>query len=196
MLRRRSLIAASLIALGVCLIHSPGQAVAQSTGFMDDPFSFYYGVYLPNQQQQALRPTPMDSINQAMVARQYYAQNANRALTNPVSPFSDQSDPLRPFSSQGQERIGRPYRFAQDPSNSDGTGPSLYYGRAAQYFPGLAGREGRGPNANVYSRASRGMSAGSRFGRGGGGGGAMGGFGGMGGMGGMGMGGMGGMGMM
>ncbi|MFI5461453.1 MAG: hypothetical protein ACHRXM_39130, partial [Isosphaerales bacterium] len=165
MLRHLSRTAISLIALGVCLMYLPTQAQAQGlgggqVGFMNDPFSFYYGVYLPNQQQQSLRPRPMDTINQAMVNRQYYARNANRALTSPISPYSDQDDPLRPYSKtgQGQERIGRPYRFVQDPSNSDGSGPSLYYGRAAQYFPGLAGRDGRGANANVYSKGSRALS--------------------------------------
>src|SRR5262249_11057350 len=122
-------------------------------GIFDDPFTFYYAFYLPNQQLQALRPTPMDSINQAMVARQYYAQqNDRRGLYNPISPYSDQSyDPLRPFSQQGTERLARTQRFAQDPSNSAGTGPSLYYNRASQYFPGLANRPGRGNNANVYA---------------------------------------------
>jgi hypothetical protein len=150
---------------------------------------------LPNQQLQAMRSTPMDSINNAMVTRQYYAQNERRNLYNPISPYAEQNyDPLRPYSrQQGQERVARPYRYTQDPSNSHGTGPSLYYGRAAHYFPGL--REGRGRNANVYTRggASR-PRGGGGMGGGGMGGGGMGG-GGMGGMGGMGggMGGMGGM---
>jgi len=172
--------------LAICLLALPGQAKAQSNGVFDDPFAFYYAFYLPNQQLQALRPTPMDSINQAMVSRQYYAQNDRRALYNPITPYGSQDyDPLRPYSQQGQERIARPFRFAQDSSNADGSGPSLYYNRSAQYFPGLAGRDGRSKNANVY--AGR-RSSGGRSGMG-----RSGGMGGMGGMGG-GMGGMGGMG--
>jgi hypothetical protein len=75
------------------------------------------------------------------------------------------------------------HRFAQNPSNADGSGPSLYYGRAAQYFPTL--RTGRGPNANTAAASRRAGGGGRRsFG--------MGGMGGMGmGMGGMGMPGMG-----
>jgi hypothetical protein len=189
-----------LLAIGLMSVPSQsfGQAAAAAGGLglggiLNDPFQFYYGVYLPNQQLQALRATPMDSINSAMVARQFYAQNDRRSLYNPISPYSDQNyDPLHPYSrQQGSERIARPYKYASDPSNADGTGPSLYYGRAASYFPGL--REGRGRNANVYSKGGASRPTGNYTGRPGGAAGGMGG--GMGGMGGMGggMGGMGGM---
>ena len=113
-----------------------------------DPFAFYYAYYLPNQQMQAMRPRPIDMINEAVQNRQYYAQTQRQSLYNPISPYAEDYDPLRPYSQQqGRERVAQPFRFAQDTSNSDGTGPSLYYGRAAQYFPGL--RPGRGPNANI-----------------------------------------------
>jgi hypothetical protein len=179
--------------LVVCLISLPGQALAQaglglgvSNGaILNDPFSFYYAVYLPNQQLQAMRPMTSDTINSAMATRQYYAQADRQGLYNPISPYADQNyDPLHPYSrQQGNEHMARPYRFARSPSNLDGTGPSLYYGRAAQYFPGL--KEGRGRNANVYSRGSAARPRGNYTGRGAGGGGGMGGMGGgMGGMGG------------
>jgi hypothetical protein len=181
--------------LVVCLISLPGEVFAQAAGLgvssgaiLNDPFSFYYAVYLPNQQLQAMRPSPNDSINSALVTRQYYAQNDRSGLYNPISPYADRNyDPLHPYSrQQGTERTARPYRFARNPSNLDGTGPSLYYGRAAQYFPGL--KEGRGRNANVYSKGGSARPRGNYTGKGAGGGGGMGG-----GMGGMGMGGMGGM---
>jgi hypothetical protein len=195
--------------LALCLLFLPGQAVAQVAGaglglgggaILNDPFTFYYAVYLPNQQLQAMRPRPMDTIDSASVTRQYYAQNDRRGLYNPISPYGNQAyDPLSPYSRQQTgERSAAPYRFARDPSNIDGTGPSLYYGRAAQYFPGL--RAGRGRNANIYSKGSGARPAGNYTGRGSGAGtgGGMGGMGGggMGGMGGMGGGGMGGMGGM
>ena len=194
--------------LALCLLCLPGQAPAQTiapgaglggAGVLNDPFTFYYAIYLPNQQLQAMRQTPMNTINDVQVTRQYFAQGNRQGLYNPISPYADQNyDPLHPYSrQQGNERSGRPFRFAQNPSNLDGTGPSLYYGRATQYFPGL--RPGRGRNANVYSRGGASRPAGNYTGRGGGGmgGGGMGGGGmGGGGMGG-GMGGMGGgMGMM
>ncbi len=176
-----------LSCLGVALAPALAQAQAQATtttpgaglgNIAIDPFTFYYAYYLPNQQIQAMRPTPMDTINQAVVDRQYYAQTQRQALYNPISPYAEDYDPLRPYSrQQGLERHARPYRFASNSSNSDGSGPGLYYNRAAQYFQGL--RRGRGPNANVAT---------TRRGRmGGGGGGGMGGMGmGMPGMGGMG----------
>jgi hypothetical protein len=169
----------------------PGRAQAQGFAqgsLLNDPFSFYYAFYLPNQQLQAMRPTPLDAINNAMVARQYYAQDQRRNLYNPISPYSEQKfDPLHPYSrQQGSERAARPFRFINDPSNAKGTGPALYYGRAAHFFPGL--REGRGKNANVYSRGYASRPRGSALPGGMGGvGGGMGGFGGMSGMGGMGM---------
>jgi len=142
-----------LSCLGVAL--APALARAQATlpggglgNIASDPFTFYYAYYLPNQQMQSMRPTPMDTINQAVIDRQYYAQTQKQSLYNPISPYAEDYDPLRPYSrQQGNERIARPFRFVQNSSNSDGSGPALYYNRAAQYFQGL--RKGRGPNANV-----------------------------------------------
>src|SRR5271157_5289506 len=160
-----------LSCLGVAL--APALARAQATlpggglgNIATDPFTFYYAYYLPNQQIQAMRPTPMDTINQAVIDRQYYAQTQKQSLYNPISPYAEDYDPLRPYSrQQGNERIARPFRFAQNSSNSNGSGPALYYNRAAQYFQGL--RTGRGPNANVaptragrYGGMGRGMGGG------------------------------------
>ncbi|MDG3002907.1 hypothetical protein [Paludisphaera mucosa] len=154
-----------------------GQTSTSLGDISSDPFAFYYAYYLPNQQMQAMRPRADDSINQAVQQRQYYAASQKPRLYDPISPYTDQPyDPLRPYSKQqGKERSANPYRFAQNPSNSDGTGPSLYYGRAAQYFPTL--RAGRGPNANVASGGRR-MGGGRRGGGMGGMGGGMGGMGG------------------
>jgi hypothetical protein len=191
---KRATLALMVLSGSLVCLSSSVQAQGFTGGggdFLSDPFAFYYAVYLPNQQLQAMRPRPIDAINQAQVARQYYAQTDRRALVNPVSPYGDQTyDPLHPYAGQGQERVARPFRFSPDPSNSDGTGPSLYYGRATAYFPGL--RAGRGPNANMSARGGSRALGPNRILKGGGGGGG-GGMGGMGGMGG-GMGGMGGMG--
>jgi hypothetical protein len=144
-------------AVGFALVMTPAPAGAQTNAatavsglnnITSDPFLFYYAFYLPNQQIQAMRPTPSDTINQAVINRQYYAQTQRQSLYNPVSPYAEEYDPLRPYTQkQGGERLARPYRFTQNSSNSDGSGPQLYYNRAAQYFTGL--RTGRGPNANV-----------------------------------------------
>ena len=188
----RSTALLTLTCLGVLLVPklAPAQTTAAAAGgvglnnIIQDPFTFYYAYYLPNQQVQAMRPTPSDTINQAVINRQYYAQTQRGSLYNPISPYAEDYDPLRPYSrQQGNERIARPFRFAQNSSNHDGSGPALYYNRAAQYFTGM--RRGRGPNANVATLRRPGRYGGG--GMGGGGGGGMGG-------GGMGMPGMGGMG--
>jgi len=191
MVRHLVRVASATLALLVCLSVLTGRVEAQGIGaaaagggMLADPFSFYYAIYLPNQQLQALRPTALDPINNAMVERQYFAQTQRRSLYDPISPYSTTYDPLHPYSQQGQERMAAPFRFGHDPSNADGNGPSLYFNRVAQYFPDLAARQVRRGNANVVS--SRRGGGPPRTGR-------MGGMGGMG-MGGMGMG-MGGMGM-
>ncbi len=84
-LLQRASLYTMLVASLMCLT---GQARAQfgaglggSNGtILNDPFTFYYAFYLPNQQMQSLRVRPSDTIDQAMVARQYYAQNDRRAL--------------------------------------------------------------------------------------------------------------------
>jgi len=112
--------------LGGSLFCLPSSAHAQGADLLSDPFNFYYAFYLPNQQMQAMRPRPIDTLNQAVAARQYYAQNDRRALYNPISPNGEQTyDPLHPYSGQNQERLAKPFRFSQNPSNSDGSGPSL-----------------------------------------------------------------------
>ena len=63
-----------------------------------------------------------------------------RALYNPISPYGDQTyDPLHPYSGQNQERMARPFRFSQDPSNADGirVRRSIMVVRIS-FFPGLA----------------------------------------------------------
>ena len=180
----------AMLVLLTVLAFPAGRAEAQTAagglpgaGLFTDPFSFYYAIYLPNQQLQSMRPTPLDSVNAAMVSRQYYAQNSRRSLYDPVSPYAETYDPLRPYSNQ-QERLARPQRFQRTPSNIHG-GPALYFNRIAQYYPDMANRPGRQANANTGGR--RGGSRAGGGGMGAAGGGGMGGTGG----GGMGMPGMG-----
>ncbi len=98
--------------------------IGNGLGVLNDPFAFYYAIYLPNQQLQSMRPAPLEAVNDAMVSRQYYAQQSRRNLYDPISPYSDTVDPLRPYSGQ-QERAARPARFSRDPSNMGGMGPAL-----------------------------------------------------------------------
>ena len=57
---------------------------------------------------QAMRPTPSDTINQAVINRQYYAQTQRGSLYNPISPYAEDYDPLRPYSRQKQGTSGLP----------------------------------------------------------------------------------------
>ena len=140
------------IVLVLCLISLPGQAFAQAgsaglggAGILNDPFTFYYAIYLPNQQLQSMRPTPMDSINNAMVTRQYYAQSDRRGLVQPD--FSLRRPELRSasslFSSTGYGASRQALSVRSRSIKPGRDRPSLYYGRAAQYFPGL--RDGQRP---------------------------------------------------
>src|SRR5947209_3001937 len=164
---RRPLLALA-VALAVSLLGSTRQAEAQILSGGADPFSLYFGYYLPHQAYIAAQPTPLDTINQITAARQFAAVTDRAGLYDPISPYGDSElDPLRPYSpTRGGERIRPPQLFASSTSNARGTGPALYYGRTSRYYPQL--RTGRGPNRNLATTRSR---SGSSMGGGGFGGG-------------------------
>ena len=147
--------------LVVCLMSLPGPASQTGglgsragTGNLNDPFTFYYAFYLPNQQLQALRPTPMDSINSAMVTRQYYAQNERRNLYNPISPYSDQKTirsipiPANKATSGSQDLIGS---RTTRPTQTAGALTLLRPRRPVLSRPSRRA----GQNANVYTKGAR-----------------------------------------
>jgi hypothetical protein len=165
-----------VIAVVVLALASANQAQAQTAGVGTDPFSFYYGYYLPHQAAMAAQPHVGDQLNQIVATRQYTAQTDRTQLYDPISPYGDEeADPLRPYSNTARGGTARqPMSFGYGNTNSaiSGSGPSGYYSRTARYFPSL--RTGRGPNRNLAQMHT---------GRGGGGGGmgmpSMGGMGGM-----------------
>jgi hypothetical protein len=176
MLRHLAPLVGGTLALVVGLAVFSGRAEAQvGTGsisdgsILNDPFQFYYSIYLPNQMATAMRPQPGDTINNALVNRQYFTQLDRGGLYNPTAPYAQAADPLQPYSGQ-QERLARPARYSYRPQSGNGTGPSLYFNRVAEHFPGMANRTGRNRNANVASRRSggRGMGGGMGAGMGGG----------------------------
>jgi len=161
MLRRPLLILAAAWAVGVLVPASRTEAQFLGGGNGFDPFNVYFGYYLPHQAYIAAQPTALDTINQVTAARQYTALTDRAGLYDPISPYgSDDSDPLRPYSpTRGGERLARPHSFANSSTNSQGTGPALYYHRTARYHPTL--RTGRGPNRNLAAvRTSRGLAGG------------------------------------
>jgi len=147
------------VAFGFSLLAPASQA--QGLGNFSDPFTFYYGFYLPHQAAIAAQPTPMDTLNAVTAARQYNAPTNRSGMFDPVSPYGLEDPNL--FGVGGSGGRGRGAGAAASPpemtSNARGTGPALHYNRTARYFPGL--RVGRGPNSNIsVGSPRRGMYSG------------------------------------
>jgi len=159
MSRRPILVLALTFAFGFLL--PMGRAEAQFGGFGNDPFSLYFGYYLPHQAYVAAQPTSLDTINQITSARQYAAVTDRAGLYDPISPYSaEEVDPLRPYDpKRSGERLARP-SLPTLTTNANGSGPASFYSRTARYYPHL--RASRGPNRNL------GVSRGPRGGGGGG----------------------------
>lgn len=154
------------VVVGMSLVAAPCRAQVGNLGA--DPFSLYFGYYLPHQAAIAAQPTPMDTINAAQAARQVTAAADRTGLYDPISPFDD--DPLRPYA-RGRERIAPPHRFATSTVNHvmRGVAPRTYFNRtqtgATQYYATL--RYGQGPNRNLAATRApnriQGMNGGYGF---------------------------------
>src|SRR4051812_14296655 len=87
---RRPLLALA-VALTVPLTLAPTQARAQFFGGSGaggvDPFSLYFGYYLPHQAYVAAQPSPLDTINQITAQRQFNAVTERAGLYDPISPY-------------------------------------------------------------------------------------------------------------
>lgn len=157
---RRSIVTfafASVCAFLASSLSNQAQAQIGGTGVGADPFSFYFGYYLPHAQYMASQTTPLDSVNRAVANRQALAATNRSDLFDPVSPFDEGDlDQFRPFSSSRTDprRRARNRGFVMtDPVHSRGTGPAGYFNRTAQYYPTL--RVARGQNQNVVTLRSR-----------------------------------------
>ncbi len=155
-----------VLALVLALAAPARRAHAQIIAGGADPFSLYFGYYLPHQAYVAAQPTPLDTINQITAARQFQAVTDRAGLYDPISPYGmdEDTDPLRPVGGKrGGERVAKPQLYATSTSNARGTGPAAYYSRTARYYPQL--RTGRGPNKNLgQARFSRGLGGGGGMG--------------------------------
>jgi hypothetical protein len=157
------------VVLGIVLLTHTGEARAQMGTLGADPFSLYFGYYLPHQAAIAAQPTPMDTINAVQAQRQVAAAADRTGLYDPVSPFGDEDlDPLRPYGRRGSERLIRPHSFATSTVNhrARGTAPPAYYNRhgtgISQYYSNMP--MGFGPNRNLAVTRGGGRSAGGSFG--------------------------------
>ena len=155
-------------ALAIVLLMPAGQAFGQVGGLGGDPFSLYYGWYLPSTLNQASLPTPLDPINQQSARRQANVQAERSGLYDPLTPFGeDDLDPLSPYSSRRptplQQNTARTAYHDSMAGAARGNGSTMYYNRTARYYPGL--KTGHGPNRNIA--ATRGRSAAAFGGAGG-----------------------------
>lgn len=148
------------------------QGMGAGAGVGTDVFSFYYGYYLPNAAFQAAQPRTMDTLNQITAIRQFNAQTDRTSLYDPISPYAEDEDQFSERGRQARGGMGGGGRSSNDSrfggSMIRGAGPSQYYGRTAQYFPGM--RVGRGPNRNLATlnrRSGGGMGMPSMGGMGG-----------------------------
>jgi hypothetical protein len=152
-------------ALAVLTFAPFNSAHAQNNGLGVDPFSLYYGYYLPHAAAMAAQPSPLDTINQATLRRQQTAQTDRTTLYDPISPYGDaDSDTFSPYSANrrplaGGRVSGRQPMFDQlgNPANTNarGHGPTMYFNRTAGYHP--TQKVGRGPNRNIANiRSARG----------------------------------------
>ncbi len=164
------------IGVALCVLGSAVGARAQTSagvaGVLADPFTFYYGVYLPRQAALASQPRVGDTIAAYSAARQYSALTQRAGLSDPYSmPEPSAYDPMNPFGTRAPQVLPRTMATGGVNMNVDGHGPAQYYDRAAAYHPGSRGSQFS--NSFVYqpkANPSRGASRGLRGGGGGGGG--------------------------
>jgi len=162
----RRTILVTTIGLGLFLFASRiSHAQAIGTGNLGaDPFSLYYGWYLPNQAYQAAQPRIQDSINANVAMRQYNGLADRAGVFDQSMPGlggeGEDEDPFRRFGGkQGGGRLMNRVHGA-DMNAVRGLGPTTYYStqRVASYYPRIA--RGRGTNQNVVVRRRAGGGAG------------------------------------
>jgi hypothetical protein len=147
---RRPLLGLAILSV-IALLAPANRSYAQLTSGSVDPFSLYYGYYLPQQAALAAQATPLDTINAATAARIPVVTDRS-ALYDPNSPFAeDEYDILHPYSSRrGRERVARPHVFPTNTTfaRTGRLGPAaVYYNRTARYYSTL--RPGQNPNRNL-----------------------------------------------
>ena len=122
-------------------------------GLFNDPFTFYYAIYLPNQQLQAMRPTPLDSST-----TRWSPANTTPSRIDVASTIRSRRTPtptIRSDPIHQQERLARPSRFSHDPSNLTAWGPRSTSIGSPSTIPIWRAAATRNRNANV-GRPARG----------------------------------------
>ncbi len=144
-----------------CLLLTIGASTGQAQGFgnggvFNDPYSLYYGLFLPRQAAIASQTTSTDIIGAAAVNRQDSMLEAERngALFGDIQQFgSEDLDPSTPLGGRNRQRHNRVALHQQTGKGSHG--PAKYYGMSnglARYYPNLK----TGMTANRNTAMTRG----------------------------------------
>lgn len=141
-----------IVAVGLALCPASSQAqVTQSGG---DPFSLYYGFYLPRQQALLNQPGPTAQLNTMAIERKYQAQVDRSELYDPsVEPFylDMGGDPARFGSRTGQERKVRTAPMGVVSTVRAGHGDPRFFNRIGSYYPSFrTGGGARAGGQNIY----------------------------------------------
>lgn len=156
-MRRPLLGLAVVLALAGTATESRAQ-FGNGQGLGGDPFSLYYGFFLPRQAALAAQPGPQATIDAASAARQSYAVTNRSGLYDPASPFglddldADPGADARGGSARSTYRAPR-LGGMTDRNGLNGSAPPMYFNRTAGYFPST--RPNRSPNRNVAVYSSR-----------------------------------------
>ena len=139
--------------LAVSTWSTVGLAQTGSGGF-SDPFFLYYGYFLPRSAALAAQPRVEDTINQNFANNQSSARTNRAGLYDPNGGYgafdnynpNDRFDNATAQGGRANQAVRRSMRGLPT-TNIAGRGPTLYYNRAAQFYPSL--RTGIGPNRNL-----------------------------------------------
>ena len=154
---RRTWIGLAVAVLGLTFGASPSRAQVAGAGVFSDPFSLYYGLYLPRQAAIASQTTSTDIIGAAAVNRQESILESDRtnALFGDIQPFGlEDLDPSTPFGAKrNRQQVNRVAIHAQGGKGSHA--PPRYYGATnglARYYPNMKS----GVSANRNTAMTRG----------------------------------------
>ena len=149
---RRTWIGLAVALLGLTFGTSPGRAQAVGgSGVFSDPFSLYYGLYLPRQAAIASQTTSTDIIGAASVNQQASILESDRAngLFGDIQPFGiEDLDPTNTFGAKRNRALMN--RVATHSQGRSGHGPPRYYGTSngiTRYYPNM--KSGNGANRNT-----------------------------------------------
>ena len=134
-MNRAGCVSLSVVVLTL-LVVQPAQAQNQSVG---DPFSLYYGFFLPRQAAMSMNMGPSATLNQISSERQRFSAVERGSLYEPSQPFGLD---MGGFGGASDARGNRERRVPTSPmglisDNRMGMGVPGYFNRTGSYYPRL-----------------------------------------------------------